>query len=265
MKNSHWDRWSPEFNGGGGGPSYDSDAQAFFTASGLSDSAQKDAVNQLVLDLKAASIWTKMLAVYPFVGGTSTTHKFSLKNPADTDAAFRITWGGAATHNANGVTWLGNTADYGNTHIVPNTDQTGNDVHYSIYSKTNNANNEYEFGSDNFKAAIALFGGTSYGVVGSFASALDSPTNSFYVVSSTDLIRMYKASALIATGGAGSVNSANPIFLGGYRNPITGTDVIFPSTKNHALISFGTGLTAGDITALGTAVTTYQTALGRQN
>ena len=31
-----------------------------------------------------------MKAIYPFVGGTATTHKFNLKDPADINAAFRL-------------------------------------------------------------------------------------------------------------------------------------------------------------------------------
>ena len=63
-------------NGGGGGT--DPDAQAFITATGISGT-NATATNQLVLDLKSANIWTKMKAVYPMVGGTSTTCKFNLK------------------------------------------------------------------------------------------------------------------------------------------------------------------------------------------
>ena len=58
--------------------SVDSDAAAFLTASGITDSTQSGAVNRLVLDLKAASIWTKMAAIYPLVGGTAAKHKWNL-------------------------------------------------------------------------------------------------------------------------------------------------------------------------------------------
>jgi len=45
-------------NGGGGGGT-DADAQAFITASGISGT-NATAVNQLVIDLKAANIWNKI-------------------------------------------------------------------------------------------------------------------------------------------------------------------------------------------------------------
>ena len=45
-----------------------------------------------------------MKALYPFVGGTATSHKFNLKDPRDLDAAFRLQFNGGWTHNSNGVT-----------------------------------------------------------------------------------------------------------------------------------------------------------------
>jgi hypothetical protein len=59
---------------------YDSDAAAFFTSTGITNTTQKDAVNTLVLELKAESLWTKFIAIYPLVGGSATTHKYNLKN-----------------------------------------------------------------------------------------------------------------------------------------------------------------------------------------
>lgn len=88
------------------GVSIDADAQAFITAAGITDATQKTAINQLVLDLKTANIWTKMKAIYPLVGGTSTTHKWNLKDPQDTNAAFRLSFNGGLTHSSSGI--LGN-------------------------------------------------------------------------------------------------------------------------------------------------------------
>jgi hypothetical protein len=85
------------------GVAYDPDAQAFFTASGLTGATNLNAVNQLVLDLKAASIWTKMKAIYPMVGGTAALHKWNLKDPQDTNAAFRLNFIGGWTHSSTGA------------------------------------------------------------------------------------------------------------------------------------------------------------------
>jgi hypothetical protein len=109
-----------EVTGGG----YDPDAEAFFLAvegggDTLSD-LEKTAVNQLVLDLKADSLWTLFDAFYPFVGGTSTSTQWNLIDPQDTDAAFRVTWVGGMTFSSTGV--LGNSSNSGgNTYLVSNT------------------------------------------------------------------------------------------------------------------------------------------------
>lgn len=116
----------------GSGPSVDPDAQAFITAAAITDPTQQTAINTLVVDLKGYSIWTKMKALYPFVGGTATTHKYNLKNPLDTDAAFRLVFNGGITHSSNGITGNG-TNGYGDTFLNNNVMGYDN-VHISIYT-----------------------------------------------------------------------------------------------------------------------------------
>ena len=82
---------------------YDPNAQAFITAAGITDITQQNAINTLVVNLKVANIWNKFKAIYPMIGGTSTTHKFNLINPADSDAAFRLLFSGGWTHSSMGI------------------------------------------------------------------------------------------------------------------------------------------------------------------
>jgi len=86
---------------------FDPAAQAFITAAGITDPTQQSAINNLVIGLKADGLWTNMTAIYPFVGGTATTHKYNLKDPRDLDAAYRLSFSGGWTHNANGITGNG--------------------------------------------------------------------------------------------------------------------------------------------------------------
>jgi len=51
-------------------PAVDADAQAFITAANITNTTQQSAIDTLVKSLKTANIWTKMKAIYPFVGGT---------------------------------------------------------------------------------------------------------------------------------------------------------------------------------------------------
>ena len=112
------------------GVTYDADAQAYFTAAGITDATQKAAVNTFILGLKTNSLWSSFYALYPFVGGTSGAHAVNAKSPGTYD----ITWVNSPTHNANGVTGNG-TTNYGYT-----TGLSGTQVAYtcgvSVYNRT---------------------------------------------------------------------------------------------------------------------------------
>ncbi len=82
---------------------YDTDAEAFITSASLTDVTQKAAVNTLVNDLKRFGLWTKIKAFYPFVGGNATSHKFNLKDPRDSNDAYRLTFSGGWTHSSMGI------------------------------------------------------------------------------------------------------------------------------------------------------------------
>jgi ribosomal protein L18 len=115
----------------------DADAQAFITAASITNPTQQSAINTLVTDLKGYGVWSKMKALYPFVGGTASSHKFNLKNPLDTDAAFRLVFNGGVTHSSNGVLFNG-TNGWANTFVNPLNALTLNNTHCSLYSRTNN-------------------------------------------------------------------------------------------------------------------------------
>ena len=118
-----------------GGIPLDPDAVAFLTAASITDATITTAINTLVIQLKAIGVWSKLKAIYPFVGGTATTHKFNLKNPANTDAAFRLLFVGGWTHSANGALPNGTNA-YADTFLNANTALTNTSNHLSFYSRT---------------------------------------------------------------------------------------------------------------------------------
>ena len=138
------------------GVSNDADAQAFIDAAGITDATQQSAINTLVTDLKGYGIWTKMKAIYPFVGGTSSTHKWNLKDPRDLDAAFRLVFAGGITHSSTGALWNG-TNGYANTYLSPATSLTTSSGHFSYYSRSNPANAaQYEMGTSEVIGGLAV-------------------------------------------------------------------------------------------------------------
>ena len=81
----------------------DADAQAFVNAAVISNTTQANAIDNLVIGLKADSLWTVFSAIYPIVGGSASKHKWNLKNPLDTDGANRLIFSGTWTHSATGM------------------------------------------------------------------------------------------------------------------------------------------------------------------
>ena len=115
----------------------DADAVAFLTAAGITDVTISNAICTMVKDLKANGLWTKMKAIYPFVGGTASTHKFNLKDPRDLDAAFRLSFLGGWTHSATGALPNGTNA-YARTFFIPATHySSANAGGFGVYSGTN--------------------------------------------------------------------------------------------------------------------------------
>ncbi len=208
------------------GGSFDSDSTAFFTATGITDTTQKNAVDGLVVALKGYGIWSKCNAIYPFVGGTAATHKYNLKDPQDTDAAFRIVFAGTITHDANGITPDGSTGS-GNTKLVPSTVLTANSTHFSIYSRSVGASgsSRVEMGClvDSTHAMILAtrYSNAFYGAMyqdngtGNHLEVATSDGSGMYTVSrtsSSSLVGYKNGSSVVSnSGSAGSLpNGAHP-------------------------------------------------------
>jgi len=115
----------------------DLDALAFLTATTITDPIITNAINTLVTDLKNHEIWNQMFAIYPFVGGVASTHKWNLKDPRDLNSAFRLQFFGGLVHSSNGILPNGTTG-YADTFFIPS--DFINTVDYGslgFYSRTN--------------------------------------------------------------------------------------------------------------------------------
>jgi len=256
---------------------YDPDASAFFTAAGITDTTQKTAVNNLVIGLKADSLWTKMTVIYPFVGGSATTHKFNLKDPRDLDAAYRIQFFGGWTHNANGITGNG-TNGYANTFAQMNTVAIPDRLnHWSSYSRTlpSGSGMRYVSGILDFNSPFKFFG---YGIEPSGSNAVPGLQNfesngfplaaGFFngTVTSNTVARFYRNGVLNYTP-SGTINSMTALsnFFIGACNTSTSPGTAFDyNNTNFAFWSLGGALTATDAANFYTRVQAFQTTLGRQ-
>ena len=246
------------------GITYDTDAQAFFTAAGITDVGQKNAVNDLVLSLKADSLWTKMVALYPFVGGSASSHAVNLKSPGTYDLTFYGGW----THSSTGATPNGTTG-YADTGLVPNSVLTFSSVHFSKYNRNDDVSGNKIDGalSDSSTRFFQMNYSAGNGVIGDISSiASYTPTNTkrLFVVSRTasNLVDVYRDGSNVATNTTTISNLAGENIYIGARN--SGSGIIqFYNAYEAAFSSIGSGLSSTDAANFNTHITTYQTALSR--
>ena len=249
----------------------DADAQAFITAAAITDATQQAAIDTLVKGMKADGIWTKMKAIYPFVGGTATTHKWNLKDPRDLDAAFRLVFNGGWTHSSTGATPNG-TNGYADTYLAPSSVLALNSASLSIYSRTNNITDNYDIGSSTpaYTSPFAL-GMRTNSTDGVYFVNDFSP----FVVASTDSLGLHTISRLVSgemklnrnantrqtlTKNSIVINSL-PISIGALN---LGGTIARYANRQYAFAHVADGLTDTEASNLYTRVQAFQTALSRQ-
>lgn len=255
-----------------GGISLDPDAQAFLNATGITDATITAAIDTLVTDLKGYGLWTKMKAIYPFVGGTATTHKFNLKNPVDSDAAFRLIFSGGWTHSANGALPNGSNA-YADTYYNLSANSTTSNISAGFYSDSNSITSGVSFGAT-FGASFSGLNLTlKFSDQNTYWAANDSilsgvgdilsDTRGFFVINKITLFQkeIFKNGILLSSAAASDNLAPNlKVFLGA-RN--TGSTSLY-DTRRHSFTYFGDALSNTEAANLYTAVQAFQTTLGRQ-
>jgi hypothetical protein len=244
---------------------FDIDANRFIIAAEITSPIQKIALTYLVKNLKSLNIWSKLIAIYPFIGGTATTHKFNLKNPRDLNAAFRLTFLGGWTHSQNGALPNGTNAN-ADTYINVVSHLSQNNLHFSIYSRSNTTSNSvsiwnqttggnpcqlYTRFSNNFYSRV-----NDSGATGPVTTNNDS--RGFFIsnrVSSIETRNFINKNLFI--GSHPSTGTVSNSFT------LAGGSIMFDN-RQYAFSTFGQGLTDTDAVNLYNIVQNYQTLLGRQ-
>jgi len=251
----------------------DADANAFITATGITDLTIIGAICALVTSMKANGTWAKMTAIYPMVGGTATTHKFNLKNPLDTDAAFRLSFVGGWTHSANGAQPNG-TNGYANTFLNPSTTLTLLDTHLSFYSRTSAIGNIQRDIGIFIGGSVPSFSiGTNTGVLVSdhywfttnrMSRSIPNAQGLMLTSRTSDTVHksFRNGSQLGATDAVSNAGKAMPnatFYIGASNN----SAALAFSNKQYAFATIGSGLSDAEVSALYTTVQSFQTTLSR--
>jgi hypothetical protein len=235
-------------------------------------------VDAFVVAAKGGGWWSKMYALYLYIGGTATAHKFNAVNPLDTDAAFRLTFFGGITHSSEGMKGNGING-YCMTHCTYSAMGTPYSRAMGYYNWKNDwAVDSMDMGSrGSGSLPIFAIAKSNTGTPVVFSDGLDftahriirtvpATNTGFYdfSIESANLCSLARNGAIL-----GSVNTTPQTQVNGPSVPITlmarndsGTPVQFsPVTYNMHYIA--QGLTIAERLSLYNATQALQVALGR--
>lgn len=261
-----------------GTPAGDSDANAFIAAAAITDATQKAAIDKLVTDLKGYGIWTKMKAIYPFIGGTASQHKYNLRSPIDSDAAFRLVFNGGWTHSSTGALPNGTNA-YADTKCNPFLNLSGYSQHVSMYSMTQNTSvngvnmgvfvqaTQSEISLFQYYSAVSIKGGSCYEYPTYAVAVNNTNTLGLQVVSRTanNSLKLHFNGSLLQTNtNTETKTRPNGNMFIGASNWFGTTGATQYTPHENAFSSIGDGLTDTEAANYYTAVQAFQTTLGRQ-
>jgi len=248
--------------------SFDADAAAFFArvtaAGGTLSATEKIATNQLVLDLKANSLWTSMKAIYPMVGASAAACAQNLKSSSFT-GTFTSGWTFAST----GVTPNGLSA-YMDTNLNENTQITLNSLHLSHYSRTNNTTTACDIGlfdTPNARGSLTFSYISGNAVVRNFdfSSAVSRTSSTAGMFINNRIIstqsKYFFNNTLFNTNNVNSIAKTNLNYFLASRN-LDGVALNF-SNREYAFASIGDGLLDTQASAFYSVVQSFQVALNR--
>jgi hypothetical protein len=249
----------------------DADAEALITAGPITDSTEQSAWRTLVAGLKADGLWSKTLAIYPFLGSSAGTTKYNGKNPLDTNAAFRLTMYGGLTHDSQGVTGNGSNG-YMDPHFKHSNFPGQNDAGViAVCGNNMSAGSKALYGAidSGFSGTRHLpnLGGTSYRSIfsGTGGGLSNSDTTGRWIHTRTGATadKTYKngASWHVSNYSSSSNSSTSSILIlaANYNN---GT-IYQHANAELNFFAFVTGLNDADKVAYDARIATFLTTLGR--
>lgn len=252
--------------------SYDTDAQAYFTASGITDPTTMNALNSFMVAHKAhATLHTKKKTLW-FMLNSLAQSKFNFWAPVDTDAGYRLTQTGSGTFS-NGFTNTLGSGDGLDTKITPNlvlstafftrvvsvkTDAQGTKSDFGVITGGGQPTNDWIISRSTADQAWAR---------GSFGTATadikvsnSNGVGRYYLTTKSGGASLYKNGSLMGNSAAytPATNTASKFYIGN-----GGATPGLPSDRKISFAGFYGELTAQETADLDALFATLETALGR--
>lgn len=243
---------------------YDSDAQAYFTAAGITDAGQKDAWNTFVQGRKGfggSGYYSKFYVIHPYLGGDSTKHSYNAINTATA----QLLYGGGLTHDSNGMTGNG-TDGYAVFTFSQATNFSSTNGSMGVYVRSVGgvdpasyiiSNDSAAYLAYNASSTIADLGNTAIG-------GATTETTGFHSINLNGGNIQYYDKNGISTDLNIVDNSGNTPTFGGSSVLIFNFFNIYYAASNICFDYQANSLTSSEMADLISAVQTLQTSLGRQ-
>jgi len=254
-------------------PAFDADAAAYLaeviSAGGSVDATMSAATDTLFTDLKSNGIYSKLTAMYPFLGGTQNAHAVEAISPG---GSYTLGFNGTWTHTSSGADPQSNTS-YATTNLIPSSTYSGDAMSFGVYTTESNIiADKYHLGANNGNPYFTALAGWNGSLIhyndntGTFN--ISDATSEGFLTSSSDGVNVYgklfrSGSLLGSVSGATRGNGLSSVeFYVGALNlngsPYSSTQV------NTNFVFFGEYLTSTEILNFGTIVQTFNTSLSRQ-
>lgn len=224
-------------------------------------------LNTLVVDLKAAGVWTKCIAIYPIIGGVAATVVINLKNPG----TYNLTLIGSPTVSDNGIDWNGS-SQYAKTGIIPSSHLSQDDCHISYYSRDDISFTSVDMGASDdgsFKNALQLTSGNASTILSCRVNCdtavtkevSDSLGFSCANRQASDNFDVWRSSSKTDGTQASTGLCGYELYIGAKNG---GGNANYRSNRECAFATIGTKLTDTEAGDMYSAIQDFQTSLGRQ-
>jgi hypothetical protein len=254
----------------------DQNVKNFVNATGIQNADTISALDTFVTTLKNDGIWTKLYALYPFVGGGQDTNRVNLIDTGSYNLGFTGSW----AYSDNGISSNG-TDTWANTFFNPTSSVSdyARNSSLAVFTRTDSTSSGYDMGAELNGTYRTYFISKNTGNTSQYDVGFDSLTtpsavtgSGFWVASvsgsSSDNQKIFRNATKLAnktyTSDVTFVPSTSIAIAANHVITFGGSTTVNAFTsESYSLASIGKGFTDGEVSLYNTAVQSFQTSLGR--
>ena len=243
---------------------------AVLAAGGTLSGTQQIAIHTFYNSLSTAGVYSKLHAMYPFLGGVAASNALDAVNPG---GSFNLTFNGTWVHSVSGSYTADSTGNYADTQLNPSLfSSTTNFSFGNMVVGTDITNGYSGIGTGPSNYILLGQAGNVEGWMGASSGTATSPIAS-YTLGALQIVSRTGASAwtrnYVPSGSAGTIttnsftNTMNSFSATLYFNSVNGLGSGFEMSGRYLFGYAGQGLNATEIQNFSNAINTLQIAFSR--